>query len=87
MPSESPIMHSLLRSKFFDHPDMARRLLDTGDARLVEGNTWGDTFWGVCRDTATTISVGSSWMFDPNGPPRRHLATSAARPSRIVRGR
>ena len=24
-------------------------LLATGKATLVEGNSWGDTFWGVCR--------------------------------------
>lgn len=24
-------------------------LLATGDAQLIEGNTWNDTFWGVCR--------------------------------------
>jgi predicted NAD-dependent protein-ADP-ribosyltransferase YbiA (DUF1768 family) len=23
-------------------------LLETGDAELIEGNDWGDTFWGVC---------------------------------------
>lgn len=23
-------------------------LLRTGDAPLIEGNTWGDVFWGVC---------------------------------------
>jgi hypothetical protein len=24
-------------------------LLATGDKELIEGNTWGDTFWGVCN--------------------------------------
>ena len=24
-------------------------LLATGDAKIVEGNTWGDVFWGVCN--------------------------------------
>jgi predicted NAD-dependent protein-ADP-ribosyltransferase YbiA (DUF1768 family) len=24
-------------------------LLETGDAELVEGNWWDDTFWGVCN--------------------------------------
>lgn len=28
--------------------ELAMQLIDTGDATLVEGNTWGDTFWGVC---------------------------------------
>lgn len=25
------------------------KLLETGNAELIEGNTWKDTFWGVCR--------------------------------------
>lgn len=29
------------------HPRLMKSLLDTGDAELVEGNTWGDTYWGV----------------------------------------
>ena len=24
------------------------KLLDTGDAILIEGNDWGDRYWGVC---------------------------------------
>ena len=39
-------MRELLRQKFA-HPDLRRLLLATGDAELVEGNTWGDTFWGT----------------------------------------
>jgi hypothetical protein len=42
------VMRELLRQKFA-HPDLRRLLLATGDAELVEGNTWGDTFWGVCK--------------------------------------
>ena len=42
------IMLELLRKKFSD-PHLAGLLLQTGDADLVEGNTWNDTFWGVCR--------------------------------------
>ncbi len=28
---------------------LMRALLNTGDKYLVEGNTWNDTFWGVCN--------------------------------------
>ena len=28
--------------------DYAAQLRNTGDAELIEGNTWGDRFWGVC---------------------------------------
>lgn len=39
------VMREGLLSKFSDK-DLGARLLGTGDAMLVEGNTWGDTFWG-----------------------------------------
>jgi len=44
------IMKDLVRQKFSakTYPDMAEKLLATGEAVLVEGNTWRDTFWGVC---------------------------------------
>lgn len=29
-------------------PEYREQLLATGDAELIEGNTWGDKFWGVC---------------------------------------
>lgn len=43
-----PIMRDLLYTKFLLNPKLLQKLLDTGDAELVEGNTWNDTFWGVC---------------------------------------
>lgn len=46
-----PVMLTLLRIKFTtfaDAPMLAEKLLATGDAELVEGNWWHDTFWGVC---------------------------------------
>lgn len=42
------VMRGLLVDKFTRHPDLAARLLATGTRRLVEANTWGDQFWGVC---------------------------------------
>ncbi len=41
------IMYGLLQLKFAI-PTLREKLLATGDAHLVEGNTWNDTFWGVC---------------------------------------
>lgn len=43
------VMLVLTRFKFRAHATLAKRLLDTGDQLLVEGNTWGDTYWGVCN--------------------------------------
>lgn len=37
-----------LEQKFSQHPELAQKLIDTGNAWLIEGNTWHDTFWGQC---------------------------------------
>ena len=42
------IMKSIVQSKFSD-PELLNKLLDTGIEEIVEGNTWGDTFWGVYK--------------------------------------
>ena len=41
------VMLQLLHLKFRD-PVLRAELLATDDAQLVEGNHWGDTYWGVC---------------------------------------
>lgn len=41
------IMLALVRKKFEQNKLLRRLLLETGDAEIVEGNSWGDTFWGV----------------------------------------
>lgn len=41
-------MEDLLIQKF-KIPELVKALLDTGTAELIEGNWWGDKFWGVCR--------------------------------------
>lgn len=41
------VMRETIRAKFSpQNPILAKRLLDTGYAELVEGNTWGDAVWG-----------------------------------------
>ena len=42
------IMYDILEAKF-SNKRLAQKLLATGNAKLVEGNTWGDTYWGACR--------------------------------------
>jgi ribA/ribD-fused uncharacterized protein len=42
-----PLMEQLVRTKF-NREILSTKLLATGDEELVEGNWWGDTFWGVC---------------------------------------
>jgi ribA/ribD-fused uncharacterized protein len=40
------VMREALRDKF-NHPDLWRRLQGTWPQELVEGNTWGDVYWGM----------------------------------------
>lgn len=42
------IMRQLVHDKFLLHPELEEKLLATGNQELVEGNTWGDRFWGKC---------------------------------------
>lgn len=37
-----------LRLKFLQHPDLAQKLIETGDEELIEGNWWCDQTWGSC---------------------------------------
>jgi ribA/ribD-fused uncharacterized protein len=41
-------MHEILKLKFAHGTDLAAKLIATKDEELVEGNWWGDTFWGIC---------------------------------------
>ena len=41
------VMELLVNQKFRLNPDLMLKLLETGDQELVEGNYWGDRFWGV----------------------------------------
>ena len=47
-PVKLDVMLYALRKKFGNNPDIAKRLLKTGDRALVEGNVWHDNFWGNC---------------------------------------
>lgn len=40
------IMLGLCRQKFDQEP-FKQQLLETGNQHIMEGNTWGDTYWGV----------------------------------------
>ena len=42
------VMETVVRAKFQQHQDLEERLIQTGNAELIEGNTWQDRFWGVC---------------------------------------
>jgi ribA/ribD-fused uncharacterized protein len=42
------VMEHLIREKFGMSLWLERKLRETEGALIVEGNTWGDKFWGVC---------------------------------------
>lgn len=39
-----------------DNPELRSRLIKTGDEEIIEENTWGDTFWGICN------GEGHNWL-------------------------
>ena len=41
------IMYTLVHKKF-ESESLRAKLLGTGEVELIEGNNWGDTYWGVC---------------------------------------
>jgi ribA/ribD-fused uncharacterized protein len=52
------LMFAILRAKFYQSEHLKAKLLKTGDADLIEGNTWGDQFFGFCRGR------GENWLGD-----------------------
>jgi ribA/ribD-fused uncharacterized protein len=59
-------MSHWVMAKFLDHPELAQILLATGDALLIEGNTWHDNTWGNCvcgsRDRPNCVLPGDNWL-------------------------
>jgi ribA/ribD-fused uncharacterized protein len=52
------VMRNGVRAKFEQNPALRQRLIDTGDEELVEGNHWGDEYWGVNERT----NHGENWL-------------------------
>lgn len=48
------VMRTALQLKFSD-PTLRAKLIATGEAELIEGNTWNDRFWGVCRGSGKNM--------------------------------
>lgn len=42
------VMAEIVLNKF-SNPVLQAKLLNTGDATLIEGNQWHDTTWGMCN--------------------------------------
>jgi len=43
------VMYQCVKDKFNRNEDLKQKLIDTENEELIEGNTWNDTYWGVCR--------------------------------------
>lgn len=43
------VMYEVIAAKFNQFPHLRQKLLDTAPAVLIEGNTWGDTYWGCVK--------------------------------------
>jgi len=41
------VMEDIQMAKFKQHPELAEKLIATGDAELTYNNECGDTYWGV----------------------------------------
>lgn len=50
------VMLAGLRLKF-RIPELRQKLTATGDAILIEGNVWGDRFWGKCPPLGKTLTT------------------------------
>ena len=43
------IMYEICLAKFTQNKKLREALISTKDEELIEGNTWNDTYWGVCN--------------------------------------
>ena len=50
-----PLMENLIFLKFSSIPKLKIALLATGEEELIEGNNWGDIFWGQCNGIGRNI--------------------------------
>jgi len=53
------VMRDLVRKKFRDR-ELRAKLVATGDAELIEGNTWNDKTWGCVMFRGEWI--GKNWL-------------------------
>ena len=44
---KSDTMYHICKAKFMQNRNLLKLLIETGDAELEEGNTWGDKIWGT----------------------------------------
>jgi predicted NAD-dependent protein-ADP-ribosyltransferase YbiA (DUF1768 family) len=59
-------MHNLIKQKFSDAA-LRELLMKTSPVKLIEGNTWGDTFWGECPLGTGKNMLGKLLMYERDG--------------------
>ena len=59
--------------KFDAHPGLAEKLIATGDAILIEGNSWHDNTWGSCFCPKCAAIAGKNWLGEILMERRREL--------------
>jgi hypothetical protein len=60
----------------FGHPDLRAQLVATGSATLIEGNHWGDDYWGAVASTRnpagrlwpTRLGAGDATLIEGDTP-------------------
>lgn len=50
-----PWMRLVIAMKFTQNDELRKLLLSTGNIELIEGNTWGDTYWGAIQHNGQWI--------------------------------
>ena len=43
------VMYEICKDKFTRNEHLKQKLLSTRNQELIEGNTWGDIYWGACN--------------------------------------
>jgi len=64
------IMQQLIRQKF-QEPTLREKLLATEDRQLIEGNSWGDRYWGQ-----SPVGQGENYLGRIIMQTRKEIATS-----------
>ena len=49
------VMSEIVAAKFAQNPELAEKLLATGDRQLEEANWWGDKFWGTVKGEGKNV--------------------------------
>ena len=52
------VMFEVVFAKFSQNEELKQKLLATGNEELVEGNNWGDTFWGMVKTKLVKNHLG-----------------------------